>query len=38
MLKYLITKKILGNFYDIELSNFEKKIADDAVIHKYIPA
>jgi len=38
MLKYLITKKILGNFYDIELSNFEKKIADDAVIHKYIPS
>jgi hypothetical protein len=38
MLKRLIETKILGEFYKIDLSNFERAMADDAVAYKYIPA
>lgn len=38
MLKKLIKTKILGEFYRIDLSNFEKEMADEAVLYKYIPA
>lgn len=38
MLKKIIKNSILGQFYKIQLSNFEKSMADDAVVYKYIPS
>ena len=38
MLKKLIENKILCKFYKIPLSNFERGMADDAVIYKYVPS
>ncbi|MCB2264460.1 MAG: hypothetical protein LGR52_16215 [Candidatus Thiosymbion ectosymbiont of Robbea hypermnestra] len=37
-LQRFIETHILGRFYKIELTNFEKGMADDAVVQKYIPA
>jgi len=38
MIHSFIKKQILRNFYQIELSNFEKQMADDAVTQKYVPS
>ncbi len=38
MLEKLIRSKILGLFYKIELTNFERGMADEAVKRKYAPA
>ena len=38
MLDHLIRKRILGRFYKIDLSNFEKRMADDAIVQKYVPS
>lgn len=38
MLKHIITTKILRRFYKIELTNYERKMADGAVAQKYAPA
>ncbi len=38
MLKKIIRNSILGQFYEIDLSSFERKMADDAVKDKYIPS
>jgi hypothetical protein len=38
MLKHFISTKILRRFYEIELSSYERKMADGAVAQKYAPA
>ncbi|NNJ84375.1 MAG: hypothetical protein HKP13_05485, partial [Gammaproteobacteria bacterium] len=38
MLKQFVRNVILGRFYEIALSTDERKLADDAVNHKYIRA
>jgi hypothetical protein len=38
MLEHFISKRILRRFYTIELTNYERKMADGAVTQKYAPA
>jgi len=38
MLKKLIQTRILGEFYSIDLTSFEQRMADEAVAQKYAPA